>query len=318
MANEKISGLTASTTIDQADLLVMVDVSDTTMGPGGTNKKITKENIFTNPAITTPTISGGSIGDDAITKVRGNKEVVYISTGTSYTTTADDYGKIFVINSTDVVSPAKFFFNLTSIASDNNSAGCSIGILNNAVAQVQIFAADESTVYWGNNLLDWLNYVELVQATTGNEPAQNQWFQVGMTAAAAPTNYVYACPVGGAAAYPVFRALVPEDLPAQPLTWVDVPAYSSKWTSTVQVAKFSGDSLAIMKGDFVSTADSNDDPCGTFPTGFEGGFSIPVSALIASSNTLTDMGTSGSTLGVSSTVNTGDKIFCFITYALSS
>jgi hypothetical protein len=45
MANEKISELADLTTPANDDLLVGVDVSDTTMGPGGTNKKLTIEQL---------------------------------------------------------------------------------------------------------------------------------------------------------------------------------------------------------------------------------------------------------------------------------
>lgn len=46
MANEKISELTELTTLANNDLFVTVDVSDTTMAPSGTNKKITALNIL--------------------------------------------------------------------------------------------------------------------------------------------------------------------------------------------------------------------------------------------------------------------------------
>lgn len=47
MADTKITGLTETTTLDAADALVAVDVSDTTMAASGTNKYITKENLLT-------------------------------------------------------------------------------------------------------------------------------------------------------------------------------------------------------------------------------------------------------------------------------
>lgn len=46
MADAKVSGLSAITTTEGADLLVVVDVSDTSMAATGTNKKITAANAF--------------------------------------------------------------------------------------------------------------------------------------------------------------------------------------------------------------------------------------------------------------------------------
>lgn len=46
MADSKISALTEITSLAPGDLLVVVDVSDTTMAPSGTNKKITKANAL--------------------------------------------------------------------------------------------------------------------------------------------------------------------------------------------------------------------------------------------------------------------------------
>jgi len=47
MANEKTTGLGAITSLADDDLLMVVDVSDTTMGASGTNKRITKANAIT-------------------------------------------------------------------------------------------------------------------------------------------------------------------------------------------------------------------------------------------------------------------------------
>ncbi len=46
MADTKTSGLTALTSADDADLFEVVDVSDTTFGASGTNKKITKSDFL--------------------------------------------------------------------------------------------------------------------------------------------------------------------------------------------------------------------------------------------------------------------------------
>lgn len=51
MAGTKISDLGALTTTAVGDLVVIVDVSDNSMGPDGTDKKMTVANLFTNPPI---------------------------------------------------------------------------------------------------------------------------------------------------------------------------------------------------------------------------------------------------------------------------
>lgn len=45
MADRKLTGSSALTELDNADLLMAVDVSDTTDGEAGTNKKITVTNL---------------------------------------------------------------------------------------------------------------------------------------------------------------------------------------------------------------------------------------------------------------------------------
>jgi hypothetical protein len=57
MADTKLSALTELTTVDNADVGYIVDVSDTTQGLGGTAKKVTKSNLLkeVNTAITSHT-----------------------------------------------------------------------------------------------------------------------------------------------------------------------------------------------------------------------------------------------------------------------
>lgn len=57
MASKMISDLTSDATPAAGDLLVTVDVSDTTENPAGSNKKATLNQIFTNRVITNPTIT---------------------------------------------------------------------------------------------------------------------------------------------------------------------------------------------------------------------------------------------------------------------
>ena len=46
MATKKVTQLTTATSAADLDLVMIVDVSDTTMSPEGTNKQITKANLF--------------------------------------------------------------------------------------------------------------------------------------------------------------------------------------------------------------------------------------------------------------------------------
>ena len=102
----------------------------------------------------------------------------------------------------------------------------------------------------------------------------------------------------------------------QDLEWVDVPAGSSKWTSTCQVAKFAGGAMAVMKGNMESTAAANADPMGTFPSGYQGSFSMQVTANIGGSITQCDIGTSAGIFGTTPVFNAGDKVWMNITYPL--
>ena len=47
MATKKVTQLTTATSAADSDLVMIVDVDDTTMSPDGTNKQITKANLFT-------------------------------------------------------------------------------------------------------------------------------------------------------------------------------------------------------------------------------------------------------------------------------
>ena len=50
MATKKVTQLTPTASADAADLVMIVDVSDTTMSPEGTNKQITKSNLLAGSA----------------------------------------------------------------------------------------------------------------------------------------------------------------------------------------------------------------------------------------------------------------------------
>lgn len=104
------------------------------------------------------------------------------------------------------------------------------------------------------------------------------------------------------------------------LTWVNVPAYSAKWTSDCQVAFTNGGNTAYMRGDFTSTEDNNDDPCGTFPAGFTGLFTLAVSHVINGQPTVAIVGSTPSQdlFGSVEILNTGDKVRCFFEYTIES
>src|SRR4051812_8404552 len=62
MSDVAISGLTAlGGAPATGDLLVLVDISDTTQAPTGTTKKMTVANLFTSPTMTTVTVSSGGL-----------------------------------------------------------------------------------------------------------------------------------------------------------------------------------------------------------------------------------------------------------------
>lgn len=96
---------------------------------------------------------------------------------------------------------------------------------------------------------------------------------------------------------------------ADELEFVNVPAFSSKWTSNATVAKFAGGAMAVMKGSFDSTADNNEDPMLNFPSGYRGSFSKQVSYQRSGNYDLIAGGqTTWSGGGVTHTVNvTGAK-----------
>lgn len=93
-------------------------------------------------------------------------------------------------------------------------------------------------------------------------------------------------------------------------TPVSVEPYSSKWSSSANVRYVSNANVAIMSGSFTSLEDNNDDPLGTFPTGYFGVFSIPcVRRSSGGTITIVDMGTSGSVFGMTPTASTGDVVY---------
>ena len=80
MATKKVTQLTAATSAVDSDLVMIVDVDDTTMSPEGTNKKITKANL----------LSGIAGGDDH-----------FIFNGGGYISTSNEVAIAMGMNTTD-------------------------------------------------------------------------------------------------------------------------------------------------------------------------------------------------------------------------
>ena len=83
MATKKVTDLTALTSAADDDLVMIVDVSDTTGSAEGTSKKITKSNLDSGGGGgTTKTMLNGSFFDNSIRDVYlpiGNTETEYTS-----------------------------------------------------------------------------------------------------------------------------------------------------------------------------------------------------------------------------------------------
>ncbi len=81
MADTKISGLAALGAAPAVgDLFVLVDISDTSMAPTGTDKKMTVANLLTSPTLTTPVIgvaTGTSLAVTGLLKSSGTAGVGY-------------------------------------------------------------------------------------------------------------------------------------------------------------------------------------------------------------------------------------------------
>lgn len=146
------------------------------------------------------------------------------------------------------------------------TAGVSVGVIG--------YVAETDTFYRYNGS-SWVQAGKVATSSATSPTSSDdstKGFKAGSLWVNVTTKYVYVCISAGIGA----ANWLPLDLD-ETLTFVNVPAYSANWTSTAQVAKFDNGRLAVMRGKFTSTADNNSDPCGTFPTGYEGEFSKAVS-----------------------------------------
>lgn len=96
MATKKVTQLTAATSAVDSDLVMIVDVDDTTMSPEGTNKKITKANLLTG--------IGGGLLTQVETVVNNAAVLTMKYNNTPITLVAAEAGKIIVPVSVTFVS----------------------------------------------------------------------------------------------------------------------------------------------------------------------------------------------------------------------
>lgn len=114
MADVAISGLTALGGAPATnDLLVLVDVSDTTQAPTGTTKKATVTNLFTSPTMTTVTISSGGLTVSA-----GTTALQALTASTLVLGGSGVFGAS-TVNFSGFVGQAKFFGGSTGLSIRN-------------------------------------------------------------------------------------------------------------------------------------------------------------------------------------------------------
>ena len=113
----KISAYDAATTVDGADLLIAVDVSDTTMAASGTDKKVTVSQLRPPHQFWVDDVAYGAAGDGKIiTDVVTNTTTTITSATAAFT--AGDVGKYIMINGANGSTVAPL---LSTIASVTNS-----------------------------------------------------------------------------------------------------------------------------------------------------------------------------------------------------
>lgn len=122
MANQKISDLTTLTSLDDADLVPVVDVSDTTMAATGTNKKITAANIKSGIL---PTTTKGDLSTYSTTATRlavgsnGERLVADSTQATGLKYVADTTNYAVLAKADVLVGSAANTLTALSIGSDN-------------------------------------------------------------------------------------------------------------------------------------------------------------------------------------------------------
>jgi len=147
MATKKVTQLTTSTSAADLDLVMIVDVDDTTMSPEGTNKKITKANLLTGV--------GGILTQ--VTTTVSNAEVLTMKhDNTPITLVAAESGKIHV--------PVGVTF-VTTWGTPNESSSDDM--------RVGWDAATSSTVDYFNTIRDFMNGISSGTNTVSCSPFAN-------------------------------------------------------------------------------------------------------------------------------------------------
>tara|TARA_R110000765_G_scaffold30445_1_gene71904 strand:+ start:62 stop:625 length:564 start_codon:yes stop_codon:yes gene_type:complete len=147
MATKKVTQLTTSTSAADLDLVMIVDVDDTTMSPEGTNKKITKANLLTGV--------GGILTQ--VTTTVSNAEVLTMKhDNTPITLVAAESGKIHV--------PVGVTF-VTTWGTPNESSSDDM--------RVGWDAATSSTVDYFNTIRDFMNGISSGTNTVTCSPFAN-------------------------------------------------------------------------------------------------------------------------------------------------
>ena len=147
MATKKVSQLGTATSAADLDLVMIVDVDDTTMSPEGTNKKITKANLLTGV--------GGILTQ--VTTTVSNAEVLTMKhDNTPITLVAAESGKIHV--------PVGVTF-VTTWGTPNESSSDDM--------RVGWDAATSSTVDYFNTIRDFMNGISSGTNTVTCSPFAN-------------------------------------------------------------------------------------------------------------------------------------------------
>ena len=147
MATKKVSQLGTATSAADLDLVMIVDVDDTTMSPEGTNKKITKANLLTGV--------GGILTQ--VTTTVSNAEVLTMKhDNTPITLVAAESGKIHV--------PVGVTF-VTTWGTPNESSSDDM--------RVGWDAATSSTVDYFNTIRDFMNGISSGTNTVSCSPFAN-------------------------------------------------------------------------------------------------------------------------------------------------
>ncbi|MBF0424337.1 MAG: hypothetical protein HQL66_00750 [Magnetococcales bacterium] len=146
MADRKITDLPALTTPDPSDYFVTVDVSDTTDSSAGSTRKITGANLRqamgpSGSAGYLPVTDGNGaahasgIAVDANNSMSGHGAQISAQTGTSYTATGADRGKIITLSNASPIT-----LTLPQTSTEAIPAGWQCAVIQRGVGTVTMVA----------------------------------------------------------------------------------------------------------------------------------------------------------------------------------